>query len=127
MIYFAHWRSTNKRSSSGALNTREFDASLSMWTSMAYFVGHELNIDPFYIYTNWSCSHLLVVWGYFANIKAREAYEMWKNDTSEKRGKKPSEYAALFVTPQYVESIEEDSEKSDSDIDKLLSSLYENN
>lgn len=126
MIYYAIWKQ-NEGSSHGASDDREFDASLSIWMSMAYFVGAELNIDPYFIYRNWSCSHLLVVWGYFANNKAREAYELWRNDTSENRGKRPKQYAAMFITPDHIESAQnEEQNEEESEAFKLLKSFYEN-
>lgn len=124
MIYYTVWGNNNKGRAFKESDSREFDASLSIWMSMSYLVGSELNIDPYYIYTNWSCSHLLVVWGYFANNHARESYELWKSNKSENRGRKPKQYAAMFITPSHVESSQDD--EMDSEAFELLKSFYEN-
>lgn len=65
---------------------------------MAYFVGDKLNIRPGEILDKWGTSELIVTFGIYANEKASEQYQEWKQLDSESRAKikKPNEYIVYF-------------------------------
>ena len=65
---------------------------------MAYFVGEKLNLRPGKILDEWGTSELIVTFGIYANEKASEQYQEWKQLDSESRAKikKPNEYIVYF-------------------------------
>lgn len=86
---------------------------------MAYFVAKELHKRPLDILTTWNCEELLVAYGFYANVHARERYEMMSpKDRAQNKDAdgRPAplqwydRWAVLFVTPEQMSELAKDTE-----------------
>ena len=65
---------------------------------MAYYVAETLHMRPNDILDTWGTSELAVAFGHYANEKASQQYEQWKELDSDTRAKtkKPQQYIVYF-------------------------------
>lgn len=66
---------------------------------MAHFVAKELGIRPYQILTEWTVEELMVAYGEYANIHARESYEMMSpKERAKKRVLPTDRWAVKFIS-----------------------------
>lgn len=77
---------------------KDHHANFNIYNTMAYFVAKVLHIRPNDILDNWGTAELVVTFGHYANEKAYQQYEEWKQLDSDSRAKvkKPKEYIVYF-------------------------------
>lgn len=71
---------------------------MNSYHRMAYFVGEVLHIRPKDILDDWGTAELIVTFGFYANERAEQQYNQWKdldNDTKA-RVERPSKYVVYF-------------------------------
>ena len=65
---------------------------------MVHFVAKELGMRPYTILTEWTIEELLVAYGEYANIHAKESYDMMSPKERAKKHIQPLDrYAVLFI------------------------------
>ena len=66
---------------------------------MAHFVAKELGLRPYEILTEWTVEELMVAYGEYANIHARESYEMMSpKERAKKRVLPTDRWAVKFIS-----------------------------
>ncbi len=78
--------------------TKDYFAKFNLYTSMAHYVAKVLHQRPNDILDHWGVPELIVAFGEYANERAKQNHEDWKNLDSETKGRitKPNEYAVYF-------------------------------
>lgn len=80
---------------------------MTLYVSMAHFVGKTLHIRPNEILDTWGVPELIVAFGHYSDEISMRNYETWKSYDKETRAKTPmpKQYHVRFIGEDYEQQI----------------------